>query len=109
MWRFKLGQLILAGFAGAVIIIFVITTLIYRGQIKGAESERDDAIKIASQALDAKQSAEEGFAKMRELFDEKMKMPVAAIITQEQLDQAVRYLAERLMISTARDIPSLKN
>jgi hypothetical protein len=58
--------------------------------------------------MDAKQSAEEGFEQMKKVFDEKMKMPVAAIMTQEQLDYQCRYLAERLMIANGRDIPSLK-
>lgn len=102
-----MGNLILAGMVGAALLFFILSALYYRGIVKDAEAERDDAIKTASQALDAKESAEEGFQKMKVVFDEKMKMPVAAVITQEQLDYICRYLAERLMIATARDVPTL--
>ena len=98
-------SIILAAIAGAAILFFILTTLIYRGQVKNAESERDEAIKLASQAMDAKQSAEDGFTKAKQFFDDKMKMPVAAIMTDEQIDNIAKYLAGKLLLSDYRQIP----
>jgi len=105
----ELLHLILAGITGALILFLFLFSIFYFSQVKGAERERDEAITLASQAMAARDSAQAGFEEMKKVFDEKMKMPVAAIITQEQLDYISRYLAERLMLSTARDLPAIKN
>jgi len=97
-----MGPLILAAIAGGLILLLFLTTLNYRGRAINAESKRDEAITMSARALEAKQTAEEGFSKMKTLFDEKMKMPVAAFVSDEQINVIANYLAEKLFMSNAR-------
>jgi hypothetical protein len=101
-----MGQLILAAVAGGLILLFIATTLIYRGLVKGAEAERDEAVTLAAQAMEAKTAAEEGFAQIKKVFEERMKLPIQAIMTDEQVDNIAKYLASRLL--TANQITSIK-
>jgi len=97
-----LGSLILAAVAGALIFLLALTTAVYRGRAISAETKRDEAVTLSAQALDAKQKAEEGFVKIKEVFDERMKLPLAAIMTDEQVQNIANFLAEKLFISNAR-------
>jgi hypothetical protein len=92
-----MGPLILAAVAGALILLFLATTLIYRGQVKGAEAERDEAVTLAAQAMEAKTSAEEGFKQIKLWVEERQKLPLQAIMTDEQVDHIAKYLGGRIL------------
>jgi hypothetical protein len=97
-----MGPLILAAITGGLILLLFLTLLNYRGRAINAENKRDEAITISARALEAKSTAEEGFQKMKTLFDEKMKMPVVAFMTDEQINTIANYLAEKLFMSNTR-------
>jgi len=97
-----LGPLILAGFAGAVIFLLLISTFTYRGRVLEAEFKRDEAVNMCADALEAKKNAEDGFVKAKAFFDERLKLPVAALMTDEQIDRIAEYLASKLFLSNVR-------
>ena len=95
-----IGELVLAGVAGASILALSVGTLAYRGQIKDAEAKRDEAIKVAAGALEAKKNAEEGFLKAKEFFEKHMQTPVNALMTDEQVDRISAYLGGKLFLAS---------
>lgn len=97
-----MGSLILAAVAGALVLLLALTTLTYRGRAISAEMKRDEAVTMSAQALEAKQKAEEGFVKIKEVFDERMKLALVAVMTDEQVDRIAQYLGEKLFMSNAR-------
>lgn len=97
-----MGLLIVGILAGILIFFFASAAWFYRGCVRDAESKRDEALKIATQALEAKQNAEEGFTKAKNWFDERNKLPLVALFTDEQMDKLVGILAERLFMSQVR-------
>lgn len=94
------GELILAGVAGASILALSVSTLVYRGQVKDAENKRDEAIRVAAGALEAKKNAEEGFLKAKEFFEKHMSTPVSALMTDEQVDRVAQYVAGKVFLSS---------
>jgi len=97
-----MGPLILAALAGGLILLFIGTTIFYRSCVIDAENKRDEAISMSARALEAKQVAEEGFAKAKTFFDERNKIPLLALMTEEQMDKLAGVLAERLFMSNVR-------
>jgi len=88
--------------AGALIFLLALTTAVYRGRAISAEIKRDEAVTLATSALDAKQKAEEGFVKIKEIFEERAKLPLVAFMTDEQVQNIANFLAEKLFVSNAR-------
>src|SRR2546423_15656281 len=97
-----MGQLILAAIAGAAILLLLLTTLSYRGRAISAETKRDEAITVSAGALEAKKNAEDGFLKIRTIFEERAKLPLIAYMTDEQVQNIANFLAEKLFMSNAR-------
>lgn len=91
------GELVLAAGAGAAILGLSVLTLYYGLRVRNAESERNEAVRLAARAMEAKEAAEEGFKKAKEFFDERLKLPVVASMTDEQCENLARYLAGKLI------------
>lgn len=97
-----MGTLIVGILAGALIFFFAALAWFYRGCVQDAETKRDEAQTMAARALEAKQTAEDGFRKAKEYFDERNKIPLVALFTEEQMDKLAGILSERLFMSTVR-------
>jgi hypothetical protein len=97
-----MGLLIVGILAGILIFFFASTTWFYRGCVRDAEQKRDEAQHMAAQALEAKATAEDGFSKAKQFFDERNKIPLVALFTEEQMDKLAGILAERLFMSQVR-------
>jgi len=97
-----LGSLILAAVAGALIFLLALTTAVYRGRAISAEMKRDEAVTVAAKSLEAKQNAEDGFSKIKLIFEERAKLPLLAMMTDEQVQNIANFLAEKLFMSNAR-------
>lgn len=96
-----IGELVLAGIAGASILALAVSTLAYRGQVLDAENKRDEAIEVAAGALEAKKNAEEGFLKAKEFFEKHMQTPIQALMTDEQVDRVAQYVAGKVFLSSS--------
>jgi hypothetical protein len=69
----------------------------WRGEVAQAEVLRDEAVTLSAKALEAKDGAEEGFKKAKDFFDERNKIPLLAIMTDEQCGRIAKYLEEHLL------------
>jgi hypothetical protein len=99
-----LVQLIVAAVWGGLTVFLLGLVFYYRSNAafwqevaENAEGSRDDAIKVSSQALDAKQSAEDGFKKAKDFFEERQKQPLVAVMTDTQCENIAKFLEERLL------------
>jgi len=97
-----MGLLIVGILAGILIFFFASASWFYRGCVRDAEAKRDEAISMAARALEAKQNAEDGFSKAKAYFDERNKLPLVALFTEEQLEKLTGILSERLFMSNVR-------
>lgn len=97
-----MGLLIVGILAGILIFFFGAAAWFYRGCVRDAEAKRDEAVSMAARALEAKQNAEDGFSKAKLYFDERNKIPLVALFTEEQMDKLAGILSERLFMSNVR-------
>lgn len=89
-------QYLVGGFVGAVILGLSCIAAHARIVLGQARLDREEALKLAQQAMDAKQAAEEGFSQAKKYFEDRMKIPVVVNISEEQIALLGNKLAAKL-------------
>jgi hypothetical protein len=100
-----IGLLIVAAVWGALTLALASTAFYYRGRVKSAEFERNEAVRLANEAMAAKKLVEEGFKQAKEWFEKNLARPAVAVLTDEQLDTVAKYLGGRLLPYTSTISP----
>jgi hypothetical protein len=81
---------------GAVTALLAVAAIVSTVRVKRAEQLRDEAVQLAAHAMNAKQSAEDGFVKAKAWFDEQSKRPITALMTDDQCENVAKYVAGRV-------------
>lgn len=99
--------LILAAVAGGLIVFLLGLAIYYRSDAKfwrietaSARAQRDEAVTLSSRALEAKQNTEDGFTKAKQFYDERSKLPLRAVVTDEQCENMAKFIAGKVVGAT---------